>query len=493
MSHAVLAGVPASSSIPKAPTGIAGLDEITGGGLPRGRPTLVCGDAGSGKTLFAIECVVRGATEFGEPGVIMTFEEKPGELAQNVRSLGFDLERMIADEQLVVDYVHLERSEIDETGEFDLDGLFVRLGHSIDQIGAKRVALDTIEMLFAGLSNEAILRAELRRLFRFLKDKGVTAIVTCERGNGRFSRHGLEEYISDCVILLDHRIEEQLSTRRLRVVKYRGSLHGSDEYPFIIGTHGFSVLPITTMTLEHAVSSERVSTGIPDLDRMFGGGYYRGSTILISGTPGTGKTSFVSHFVSACGKRGERCLYVAFEESRAQIVRNMRSIGLDLDRLIADGLLQVHASRPTLHGMETHLMQVHELVDAFKPTAVIVDPISNLISGGTVLSARSLLLRLTDFLKMRQITTMYTSLIGELHEDEHDTGISSMVDTWIQLRSVEAKGDRTRALLILKSRGMSHESRARAFALTSEGMRFTDRPAAGGNGRTRAPARRGAR
>ena len=474
MTTATLSRAPADT-LPKAPTGITGLDEITGGGIPRGRPTLICGDAGSGKTLMAIETIVRGATRYGEPGVIMTFEERPSELAQNVRSLGFDLDGLIADRKLAIDYVHLERSEIDETGEYDLDGLFVRLNHAIDTVGAKRVALDTIETLFAAFSNEAILRSELRRLFRFLKDKGVTAVITCERGNGQFSRHGLEEYVSDCVILLDHRIQDELSTRRLRVVKYRGSLHGSDEYPFLIGATGFSVLPITTMHLDHDVSDERVSTGVASLDRLFGreGGYYRGSTILVSGTPGTGKTSLAAHFVRATCQRGERCVYVAFEESRAQIVRNMKSIGIDFEACMRKGLLQVHASRPTLHGMETHLIQLQHIVETFRPGAVIVDPISNLVSGGTTHSARSLLLRLTDFLKTRQITTLYTSLIGELHADDHDTGISSMVDTWIQLRSVERDGDRSRALLVLKSRGMPHDRQLHAFELSERGLQLT--------------------
>ena len=494
MSHAVLSRDLATASLPKAPTGITGLDEITGGGLPRGRPTLVCGDAGSGKTLLAIETIVRGATQFGEPGVIMTFEEKPQELSQNVRSLGFDLDQLVAERRLMVDYVHLERSEIDETGEYDLEGLFVRLNHAIDAIGAKRVVLDTIEMLFSGLSNEGILRAELRRLFRWLKEKGVTALITCERGEGRFSRRGLEEYVSDCVILLDHRITEQLSTRRLRVVKYRGSTHKSDEYPFLITTQGFSVLPITTMTLEHEVSPDRVSTGVADLDGMFGGGgYYRGSTILISGTPGTGKTSLAAHFVRATGARGEKCLYVAFEESRAQIVRNMRSIGIDFQPLIDRGLLRVHASRPTLHGMETHLAQVHREVEEFAPDAIVVDPISNLVSGGTVHSARSMLLRLTDYLKARQITAVYTSLVGEHSTDESDTGISSMVDTWIQLRTVEQGGRRTRALLVLKSRGMPHDRTTRPFELSEQGLEFTDRRPPVQRARAKRPAARSGR
>jgi circadian clock protein KaiC len=362
--------------LPKAPTGIQGLDEITGGGLPRGRQTLVCGSAGCGKTLLAIEFLIRGALDHGEPGVFMTFEETSEELAQNVRSLGFDLDQLIRQKKLIVDHVHIERSQIEETGEYDLEGLFIRLGLAIDSIGARRVVLDTIEALFSGLSNQAILRAELRRLFGWLKDRGVTAIITGERGEGSLTRHGLEEYVSDCVILLDHRVTDQLSTRRLRIVKYRGTAHGTNEYPFLIDEHGFSVLPITSLGLDHSVCDERISSGIPRLDTMLAGGVYRGSSVLLSGPAGTGKTSFAAHFVDASCRRSERCLFLAFEESQGQVVRNLRSIGLDLGRWIERGLLLFHAARPTLEGLEMHLVRMHRLIRDHRPRLVVVDPMA---------------------------------------------------------------------------------------------------------------------
>ena len=367
------------SALPKSPTGIQGLDEITGGGLPTGRPTLVCGSAGCGKTMLAMEFLVRGATQFGEPGVFMMFEENAAELTANVRSLGFDLDKLAAQKMILLDYVHIERSEIEETGEYDLEGLFIRLGHAIDSIGAKRVVLDTVEALFAGLPNHAILRAELRRLFRWLKDRGMTAVITGEKGEATITRYGLEEYVADCVIILDQRITEQISTRRLRVVKYRGTAHGTNEYPFLIGERGFSVLPITSLQLDHEASAERVPTGIARLDEMLGGkGVFRGSSVLVSGSPGTGKSSIGAKFVDAACRRGENALLFAYEESSAQIVRNMRSIGIDLEPWVKKGLLQIHASRPTLHGLEQHLVMMHDTVRAFRPAVVVVDPISNL-------------------------------------------------------------------------------------------------------------------
>jgi circadian clock protein KaiC len=386
-------------SLPKTPSGIQGLDEITGGGLPRGRPTLVCGSAGSGKTLFAMEFLVRGATEFNEPGVFMPFEETEADLAANVRSLGFDLEDVVAQKKVLVDFVRIERAEIDETGDYDLEGLFVRLGHAIDTIGAKRVVLDTIEALFAGFSNEGILRAELRRLFRWLKDKGVTAVITGERGEGTLTRHGLEEYVSDCVILLDHRVTDQISTRRLRVVKYRGTTHGTNEYPFIISETGFSVLPITSLGLQHEVSDERISSGVAGLDGMLGGeGFYRGSTVLVSGTAGTGKSSLAGHFADAACRRGERCLYFSFEESPGQIVRNMRSIGFDLAQWVKKGCLRFHSVRATMHGVETHLVEFHKLISDFKPHVVVIDPIGSLVDAGTLRDATIMMTRVIDFL-----------------------------------------------------------------------------------------------
>lgn len=466
----------ARRSLPKAPTGIQGLDEITGGGLPRGRPTLVCGGAGCGKTLLAMEFLARGAIQYGEPGVFMAFEETAEELAQNVLSLGFDLDQLAKQKKVIVDFVRVERSEIEETGEYDLEGLFVRIGYAIDAIGAKRVVLDTIETLFSGLSNATILRAELRRLFRWLKDKGVTAIITGERGQGMLTRHGLEEYVSDCVILLDHRVIEQVSTRRLRIVKYRGTAHGTNEYPFLIDEDGISVLPITSLGLEHVVSNERVSSGIPKLDVMLGGqGYYRGSSVLVSGSAGTGKTSVATSFADAACRRGERCLYFAFEESPGQIVRNLRSIGLNLGPWVEQGLLQFQAIRSTLYGLEMHLAAFHKLVTDFKPDVVVLDPIGNLVHSGTRAEASAMLTRLVDFLKVQGITALLTSLPSDSDNPEStDVDISSLVDTWLLLRNIELGGERNRAMYILKSRGMAHSNQIREFLLTDNGIELRD-------------------
>jgi circadian clock protein KaiC len=471
-------GQPApSAGLAKAKTGIRGLDEITDGGLPRGRPTLICGSAGCGKTLFAMEFLVKGVTEYGEPGVFLAFEESEAELAQNVRSLGYNLDGLIADGKLGVDYVHVDSSEIEETGEYDLEGLFIRLGAAVDAVGAKRVVLDTIETLFGGLSNEAILRSELRRLFRWLKDKGVTAIITAERGEGTLTRQGIEEYVSDCVIVLDHRVHDQLSTRRLRVVKYRGSPHGTNEYPFLIDQDGISVLPLTSIGLLHEASTERVSSGVPRLDAMLGGqGYYRGSSILVSGTPGTGKTCFASQFADATCRRGERCLYFAFEESQSQAVRNARSIGLDLQRWIDAGLLQFHATRPTYHGLEMHLASMLRLIRTFQPHVVVVDPISSMMGGGTANQAQAMLLRLVDSLKLGQITALFTSLTsaGDASQEQSELDISSLIDTWILLRDIELGGERNRGIYVLKSRGMAHSNQIREFLITDRGIVLQD-------------------
>jgi circadian clock protein KaiC len=460
----------------KAPTGIQGLDEITGGGFPVGRPTLVCGSSGCGKTLLAMEFIVRGATQYGEPGVFMAFEETGPELAQNVRSLGFDLDKLVRQKKLIIDFVRVERNEIEETGEYDLEALFIRLNNAIDTIGAKRVVLDTIEALFSGLQNEGVLRAELRRLFRWLKEKGVTAIITGERGEGTLTRRGLEEYVSDCVILLDHRVTDQISTRRLRIVKYRGTPHGTNEYPFLIDEDGFSVLPITSLGLQHEVSDERISSGIPRLDTMLGGeGFYRGSTILISGTAGTGKTSLAAQFVTAACGRGERCLYFSFEESPGQLVRNMRSIGLNMSKHVRSGQLQIHSSRATFYGLEMHLAMVHKLIQQAQPDVVVFDPIGTLIQAGTVRDAHSMIVRLIDFLKLRGITTMLTNLTsgGDAIEGT-DVEISSIVDTWILLRDVEVAGERNRSVYVLKSRGMRHSNQLREFLLTNHGVELLD-------------------
>ena len=467
---------PAPAQLPKSPTGIDGLDEITGGGLPTGRPTLVCGDAGCGKTLLAMEFLVRGATQFDEPGVFMAFEETTQELTRNVASLGFDLDDLVERRQLALDFVYIERREIEETGEFDLEGLFVRLGYAIDTIDAKRVVLDTIESIFSGLPNPLILRAELRRLFRWLKDKGVTAIITGERGAGLLTRQGLEEYVSDCVILLDHRVENLISTRRLRVVKYRGSTHGTNEYPFLIDETGFSVLPVTSLGLEHTASEERVSTGIPRLDAMLSGaGFYRGSSILVSGTAGTGKSSVAGHFAEAACRRGERVLYFAFEESPSQIQRNLRSVGIDLAPWVRQGLLEFKANRPTFTGLETHLATMHKAIHIFGPRIVILDPLNSFISAANEIEVKSMLMRLVDYLKLNQITGFFTSLtMGGSAQDRTDAGISSLIDTWLLLFAVETGGERNRALSILKSRGMDHSNQNREFLITSHGVQLRD-------------------
>ena len=462
-------------SIPKAKTGITGLDEITEGGLPAGRPTLICGDAGCGKTLMGIEFIIKGATEFKEPGVFIAFEEKTEELALNVSSLGFDLNKLIATKKVRVDHIHIDRSEIEETGEYDLDGLFIRLGHAIDSIGAKRVVLDTIENLFSGLSNVNILRAELRRLFSWLKSKNVTTIITGERGDGKLTRQGLEEYVSDCVILLDNRVENQISTRRLRIIKYRGSIHGTNEYPFLIDEDGISILPVTSLLLNKKVSSEKVSSGVPALDQMLHNGFFKGSSILVSGTAGTGKTSLAAYFANETCYRGQRCMYFAFEESPDQIIRNMKSINISLDKHVKNGLLKFHASRPTLHGLEMHLVMIFKLIKQFKPTTVILDPITNLITVGSVNDVKSILIRLIDFLQTEQITVMFTALtLNNYVNEQTDEGVSSLVDTWILVRDIEFNGERNRGMYIMKSRGTKHSNQVREFLISSNGLDLVD-------------------
>jgi circadian clock protein KaiC len=436
----------------------------------------VCGSAGCGKTLLAIEFLIRGVTEYGEPGVFMAFEESAEELAQNVLSLGFDLNKLVRQKKMVIDFVRVERNEIEETGEYDLEGLFLRLNAAIESIGAKRVVLDTIEALFSGLQNEGILRAELRRLFRWLKDKGVTAVITGERGSGTLTRRGLEEYVSDCVILLDHRVTDQISTRRMRVVKYRGTTHGTNEYPFLIDEDGLSVLPITSLGLQHEVSSERISSGVERLDTMLGGkGFYRGTTILVSGTAGTGKTSLAAHFVRAACERGERSLYFAFEESPGQLVRNMRSIGINLGSYMKKELLQIHSSRATFYGLEMHLAMIHKMVQQASPDVVVFDPIGALIQAGTRNDAHAMIVRLIDFLKFRQITAMLLNLTTSGNALEHtDVDISSIVDSWLLLRDMELDGERNRAMYVLKSRGMKHSNQLREFLLTDRGVDLLD-------------------
>jgi len=465
------------NTLPKTPTSIQGLDEITGGGLPKGRPTLVCGGAGCGKTLLAMEFLVRGATEYNEPGVFISFEETEKELTANVASLGFDLNSLVARKKIWLENIRIERSEIEESGEFNLEGLFIRIHHAIESINARRVVLDTIETLFSGLPNPRILRAELKRLLRWLKNKGVTTIITGERGEASLTRHGLEEYVSDCVILLDHRVSHQSSIRRLRIVKYRGSTHGTNEYPFLIDEDGFSVLPVTSLGLNSISSNDRISTGIPRLDTMLSGkGYYRGSTVLVSGTAGTGKTSVAAKFMEAACKRGERVLYFAYEESPSQFMRNMRSIGIHLETYVKKGLLHFHATRPTLHGLELHLATAIKLINKIKPLVVIIDPIDAFVIGENQTEVKTMLLRLVDFLKMKQITAFFASLTaaGSDNLELTDVSISTLIDTWLLLRDIEIGGERNRVLYVLKSRGMAHSNQIREFRLTDNGIELLD-------------------
>jgi circadian clock protein KaiC len=457
----------------KAPTGIQGFDEVTFGGLPKGRPTIIIGGPGSGKTLFSMEFLVNGAIKHGEPGVFVAFEETRKDLIKNTHSLGFNISELEKQDKLLIDHVRIERSEIEETGEYDLEGLFVRLAYSIDSIGAKRIVLDTIESLFSGLSNELILRAELRRLFGWLKDKGMTAVITAEKGTESMTRYGLEEYVSDCVIVLDHRVNAQISTRRLRVVKYRGSMHGANEYPFIIDNEGFQLLPITSVGLGYDASIQRYSTGVSELDVMLSAkGFYKGSTIMVSGTPGTGKTSVACAFAGSVCQKGERCLYFAFEESPNQIFRNMRSIGLNLESYVERGLLQIHSMRPTFYGLETHLSIMQRIIDKFDPSAVVVDPISNLISVGVESDVKAMLTRMIDYLKTRQITTFFTSLKPLEKGSESSALISSLIDTWISIENVNVDFNVKTFIRVIKSRGMAHEKKLREFHLSDEGIKI---------------------
>jgi circadian clock protein KaiC len=465
-----------SKPLPKSRTGIHGLDEILNGGLPKGRPTLVCGAAGCGKTILAVEFLVRGATEFNEPGVFVSFDERDDELCQNALSMGFDLLTLSSRKKIVLESVRVEPSEIEECGEYDLEGLFIRLGNAIDSIGAKRVVLDTLESLFSGLRNGSVLRAELRRLFEWLKNRGVTAIVTAESGVGTLTRNGIDEYVADCVILLDHRIEDEHSVRRLRVIKYRGTLHGTDEFPFIVGTAGFSVLPLSSLKQDHKASNQRVSTGIPRLDAMLGGeGFFRGTSILLSGCAGAGKSSLAAHFVNAACERGERAFYMASEQSSAEVVRNMRSIGLDLEPWVKQGLLKFYASRPGACGLERHLFALHELVLDFKPQIVVIDAVTNFSAAGNELEVKSMVTRLIDLLKSMETTAMFTSLTsGDGASQQSGVGVSSQVDCWLLLRNIEANGERSRGLYVLKSRGMAHSNQIREFNLTDHGLELLD-------------------
>jgi circadian clock protein KaiC len=465
----------------KVATGIVGFDEITQGGLPAGRPSLICGAAGCGKTLFGVTFLVRGAVDHDEPGVFMSFEERPRDLVDNVASLGYDLQGLIDQKMIAIDHVHIDRSEIEETGEYDLEGLFVRLGYAIDTIGAKRVVLDTIEALFASFTDAAVLRAELRRLFYWLKERGVTTIVTGERGNGQLTRYGIEEYVSDCVILLDNRVAEQITTRRLRVIKYRGSSHGTNEYPFFIDEFGITVLPVTAAGLDHSASQEIVPSGVRGLDRMLAkGGFYRGSSVLLSGLAGTGKTTFGASFIDACCKREERCLLFSFEESQSQLVRNLESVGLHLKTYIDSGLLRVESARPSLYGLEVHLARMYREILRFKPHAVVIDPISAF--RGPESEVHATLLRLVDLLKEHNITAIFTSLSeAKARAQGLDREVSSLMDVWISLGTVEADGEHNRLLYVLKARGMGHSNQVREYHIDHEGISLV-RPYIGPHG-----------
>jgi circadian clock protein KaiC len=464
----------AAPGIAKCPTGIRGLDEITGGGLPRGRPTLVAGAAGCGKTLLALEFVARGARDFDEPGVFMAFEESESELIANVDSLGFALDELVDAGRVALDSVQIERSEIEETGDYDLEGIFVRLGGAIAEVGAQRVALDGLDALFSALPNKARVRGELRRLFRWLKERGVTAVITGERGKRTLTRDGLEEYVSDCVIFLDHRVDKQVATRRLRVVKYRGARHGTNEYPTLIDEHGLSVLPISSLGLAHRVSRERVSTGIAGVDAMLGGkGYFKGSSILVSGTSGAGKTSLAVAFADSICRQGGRALYWSSEESPDQILRNMASIGFDLQPHLDSGRLYCHAVRPTLYGLESHLVRLRQLVGATQPEAVILDPITSFATIGELSDVQIMLTRVIDFLKNAGITAVFSALRQGSepgHLEHTDEGVSSLIDTWLLLQMVRANKRRHRLLSVLKSRGMAHSHEVGELILDDAGI-----------------------
>ena len=464
----------APQGISKSPTGISGFDELTLGGVPTGRPTLVCGSAGCGKTLFATTFLIHGARDYGEPGVFVTFEERPDDIVSNVASLGFELNKLVEDKKIAFEYVALDRSELEEAGDYDLEGLFLRLEAAIDSIGAKRVVLDTIESLFSVFSNEAILRAEIRRLFDWLKDKGMTTVITAERGDGTLTRQGLEEYVSDCVILLDHRVQNQISTRRLRIVKYRGTAHGTNEYPFLIDQEGFSVLPVSSLGLNHKVSEDRISSGIADLDDMIaGGGFHRASSVLVSGVAGSGKSTVAACFANAACAAGERALYFSFEESADQTVRNMKSLGIDIGRWIKSDKLRYIAARPTFYSLEMHLAVMLREVIRFDPSLVVLDPISSFLESGDRMEIQSMLLRIVDFLKSRGVTAVFTHLMhGQDGRVETDIGLSSLMDAWILLLNREVNGEFNRELYLLKARGLSHSNQVREFIMSKDGIKL---------------------
>jgi circadian clock protein KaiC len=461
--------------VQKAPTGIRGFDDLTGGGLPAGRPTLVSGGAGSGKTLFGLEFLVRGAQDFDEPGVLLAFEENAADLADNAASLGFDLPALEADGRLIVDAMQIDPAEIITTGDFDLEGLFIRLAGSVKAIGAKRVVLDTIEVLFAALDNDSAVRAEFGRLLRWLKDQGLTTVITGERGReGQLTRWGIEEYVSDCVIVLDHRVRDELATRRLRIVKYRGSSHGTNEYPFLIRDRGLMVWPLTSVALTYEASDQRISLGAPQLDEMLGGGVFMGSTVLVSGSAGTGKTTLAAQAVAAACARGQKALFVSFEESPGQIVRNMRSVGIDLQHWIDAGLLRLWGERATAFGLEAHLDGIEQLLDEVQPTVAVLDSVGSLAHVGIGAEVTSTIARELDMLKTRGITAVITSLIHETSGELNTSAVSSLIDSWIVLRNVESDGERNRVIAVVKSRGTAHSNKVREFRLTDHGIELVD-------------------
>lgn len=464
----------APAGINKSPTGIEGFDDLTLGGLPTGRPTLVCGSAGCGKTLFASTFLIHGARDYDEPGVFVTFEERPVDIASNVASLGFDVPALIEADKISIEHIEVDPAEVAEIGDFDLEGLFLRLELAIDAIGAKRVVLDTIESLFSAFENQAVLRAEIRRLFDWLKDKGMTTVITAERGDGTLTRQGLEEYVSDCVILLDHRVHNQISTRRMRIVKYRGTAHGTNEYPFLIDEDGFSVLPVSSLGLNHLVFDERIASGVDDLDAMLdGGGFHRGSSILVSGVAGSGKSSLAASFVHAAAQRGERSVYFSFEESEAQIVRNMASIGLDLRTPVDKGLVQIISARPTFYSLEMHLAIMLREVQRHQPSIVVLDPISAFMESGDRLEVQSMLLRMVDFLKNRGVTAIFTHLMhDQVGTVATDAGLSSLMDAWILMLNREASGEFNRELYLLKARGTAHSNQVREFVMSRNGIQL---------------------
>jgi len=481
----------ASLGIAKSLTGIEGFDDLTLGGLPSGRPSLVCGSAGCGKTLFATTFLVHGARDYDEPGVFVTFEERPVDIMANVASLGFDVERLMAEDKLAMEHIEIDPSEVAEIGDFDLEGLFLRLELAIDAIGAKRVVLDTIESLFSAFTNQAVLRAEIRRLFDWLKDKGMTTVITAERGDGTLTRQGLEEYVSDCVILLDHRVHNQISTRRMRIVKYRGTAHGTNEYPFLIDRDGFSVLPVSSLGLNHKVFDERIPSGIPDLDAMLsGGGFFRGSSILVSGVAGSGKSSLAASFVHSAAQRGERAIYFSFEESEGQIVRNMNSIGLDLASFVESDQIRFISARPTFYSLEMHLAIMLREVQKFDPQVVVLDPISAFMESGDRLEVQSMLLRMVDFLKSRGISAIFTHLAHSQDGNvATDAGLSSLMDGWILMLNREVNGEFNRELYLLKARGTSHSNQVREFVMSDAGIKLIT-PYLGESGALTGSARR---